>query len=364
MEVIDRARAYVEKMEGAQSGAGGHDRTFAVACVLVDGFALGEADAMRVLLEYNKRCDPPWSERELHHKVASAMRTAGQSGHLLKTYERRAMGAASAPSPASQPKKKPKRPEYDEAKLAAFVKSAPPVDEEDFRAASRVGLPREQGGEVAEAFLNCCYEGGERVLIFTSEMSQGQFLYEVGRGLFQLGKKPTEKAKPANVWPLGGANGVFFLAAPVTGSWEKLGAKLSRRSGASVTSWRWMVLESDDAPPELWLKFLSMVQLPIAAIYSSGGKSYHALIRVNARTKGEWDMIRDKLLYPLLCPLGGDGAAMSAVRLTRLPGMMRRGARGKDGEISFYSAPRLQRLIYLDPKANPLGPRVKGGIRG
>jgi hypothetical protein len=68
-----RAVAYVAKCEPAVSGQGGHDRTFAVACAVVQGFDLGAAAGFDVLWEhYNPRCVPPWSERELRHKVADA----------------------------------------------------------------------------------------------------------------------------------------------------------------------------------------------------------------------------------------------------------------------------------------------------
>jgi hypothetical protein len=60
-------------MPGAISGAGGHDATFAVACKLVE-FGLSPDDAWRLLLEYNQRCHPQWSERELRHKLEDAFR--------------------------------------------------------------------------------------------------------------------------------------------------------------------------------------------------------------------------------------------------------------------------------------------------
>lgn len=80
--VLDRARKYVDKMDAAVSGDGGHSKTFAVACVLVKGFELSSSDALDVLREYNQRCDPPWSERELQHKIDDATRAKGASGYL------------------------------------------------------------------------------------------------------------------------------------------------------------------------------------------------------------------------------------------------------------------------------------------
>ncbi len=71
---LSRARAYVEKMPPAISGAHGHDALWRVARVIVADFALGDDDAMHILREYSARCQPPWSEKELRHKLDQAKR--------------------------------------------------------------------------------------------------------------------------------------------------------------------------------------------------------------------------------------------------------------------------------------------------
>lgn len=70
--IVARARAYVAKMPPAIAGSRGHDATFAVARKLVADFGLAESDAWSLLLEFNTRCLPPWTEKELAHKLASA----------------------------------------------------------------------------------------------------------------------------------------------------------------------------------------------------------------------------------------------------------------------------------------------------
>lgn len=80
--VFERARKYVAKMPPAVSGQDGHGRTFHVACVLVLGFALPEASVMAIMNEYNATCSPPWSEKELLHKVRSAFKQPGERGYL------------------------------------------------------------------------------------------------------------------------------------------------------------------------------------------------------------------------------------------------------------------------------------------
>lgn len=85
MKPIDRARRYVAKMPPAISGQRGHDRTFHVACVLLHGFALRPDEAMHVLEDFSARCDPPWSEAELTHKLEDAAKTPPREpiGYLL-----------------------------------------------------------------------------------------------------------------------------------------------------------------------------------------------------------------------------------------------------------------------------------------
>lgn len=69
---VRRAVAYVDRMPDAVSGAGGHDTTWRVAIALVRGFELPGDVALEILAHYNTRCAPPWSARELAHKVRQA----------------------------------------------------------------------------------------------------------------------------------------------------------------------------------------------------------------------------------------------------------------------------------------------------
>jgi Bifunctional DNA primase/polymerase, N-terminal/AAA domain len=72
-DVLRRARAYLQKVASAVSGGGGHDQTWSAVLAVVRGFGLDEETAYALLAsEYNPRCDPPWSEKELRHKIKSA----------------------------------------------------------------------------------------------------------------------------------------------------------------------------------------------------------------------------------------------------------------------------------------------------
>jgi hypothetical protein len=70
---VERARRYIAQIDAAVSGQDGHKQTFKVAMVLVEGFGLDAESALALMREYNERCEPKWLEKELQHKVESAI---------------------------------------------------------------------------------------------------------------------------------------------------------------------------------------------------------------------------------------------------------------------------------------------------
>lgn len=76
---VQVASRWLDHQPGAVSGAGGHRQTFKVAIRLVGGFGLDEEAAFGVMSEWNEtKCDPPWSERELRHKIHDAHKAVQQ----------------------------------------------------------------------------------------------------------------------------------------------------------------------------------------------------------------------------------------------------------------------------------------------
>lgn len=63
MPLRERIGRYIDACPPAISGQNGHDQTFRVACILVQGFDLSPDDAYSFLSRYNERCEPPWNER-------------------------------------------------------------------------------------------------------------------------------------------------------------------------------------------------------------------------------------------------------------------------------------------------------------
>lgn len=72
-EIQRRAIAYLDAMPPAISGSGGHSQTFSAATALVHGFGIKPGEALAILTQhYNPRCSPPWSDKELQHKISQA----------------------------------------------------------------------------------------------------------------------------------------------------------------------------------------------------------------------------------------------------------------------------------------------------
>lgn len=82
---IPRASAYLARVPAAISGAGGHDATFKAAIALVQGFDMAPEQALPLLQEWNRGCQPPWSDADLRHKLVDAdkVKSTKPRGYLL-----------------------------------------------------------------------------------------------------------------------------------------------------------------------------------------------------------------------------------------------------------------------------------------
>ena len=100
---------------------------------------------------------------------------------------------------------------------------------------------------------------------------------------------------------------------------------------------------------ELWLRVLTKLDLPIVSVTTSGSKSAHALVRVNAKDRADY-LEKAAEIADLVVPLGADPAAMSAVRLTRVPGCVRK------------DTGKAQELIWFNPEAARATPSNSMGL--
>lgn len=352
--LIERAQKYVAAMPAGISGQGRHTATVEVANVLLNGFGLDEGDAWAILNEYNERCQPPSPERKLEYRFALAKRfdNANKTTHWLREgkedYGKKLQGAP--------------------ARTKAFQAAPKPVYDPELlqRTASKLGEKVDllylanrsmidPAGVTTEQFLQRVMGPGEKVLVFNLVNQHGD-CYSQGEALW-----------PDEAVPKTGRCGVWWLIQPVDGMYHPnpRTQTTSRRSEESVTRWPYMILESDDAPVLQWMAVLVQLPIKIVAIYSSGGRSVHALVRIDAATKLHWDALvkGDELSnheslalgMRVLILNGADRGVLSAVRLSRLPGCFREG-KIKDGKYERFSRPALQKLLYLnpEPEARPI----------
>ncbi len=120
------------------------------------------------------------------------------------------------------------------------------------------------------------------------------------------------RSKPSN-----DAAGAWVIINPLDGEGRK---------NINVTDFRYALVESDDMKLSQQLAMIRKMNLPCAAIVFSGGKSIHAVVKVDAETQKEY---RDRVtkLYEI-CNKNGfkvDTQNRNPARLTRLPGYTRNG---------------------------------------
>lgn len=352
--LIERAQKYVAVMPAGVSGQGRHTATVEVANVLLNGFGLDEGDAWAILNEFNERCQPPSPERKLQYRFELAKRFVndGKAQHWLRDgkedYGAKMQGAPARPK-AYQP---PPKPTYDPEVLQRTAAKLGEKVDLLYLANRSVHDPAQV---TAEQFLQRVTRPAEKVLVF-NEINQGGDCCTQGEAVW-----------PDEPVPKSGRGGVWWLIQPVDGQYHpnpRTGTT-SRRSEESVTRWPYMILESDDAPVMQWMAVLVQLPIKIVAIYSSGGRSVHALVRIDATTKMHWDalvkgdelMFEDSLALGLrvLILNGADRGVLSAVRLSRLPGCFREG-KTRDGRYERFTRPALQKLLYLnpEPEARPI----------
>lgn len=262
--------------------------------------------------------------------------------------------------PRQETPRRPEKPTFSRELAYKVAASCPRIMSEDvLRRISPVEIPDDRH-LWPELLLDTLYQPGERVLIFTNMRSQGQFLREIGRGNYRLAAHPGQRASSVSHLPAEGPEGVWFLCAPVVGAWQPNPNNLDqktkepkpgRRHSECCTAFRYAVIESDTISPTVWLNILAVLNDRIAAVYTSGSKSVHTLLHLgDCATTAEFNRHRQDLLRRLV-PVGADPAALTPVRLTRLPGCLR-----LNKTDPATGQPAVQKLLYLNPNPQPHTP--------
>lgn len=224
---------------------------------------------------------------------------------------------------------------FDPIALDQLAQKLPGFTEEDLTARS----PIRPEDCTSATFLRNLFKIGERVAVFTKMAAQPELLWESPVNPESLDIHELDEI--TNPDP---GFGVWFLANPVSGeplAVQRLASErnpegLTFRAEENLISFRYLVLESDNTRSDLWIRVIAQIPLPIASVVTSGGRSIHALVRIDASDAAEWKTIRARIA-PALVALGADLSAMTTVRLTRLPFCFRR------------EKNEMQRLLFLDP---------------
>lgn len=308
MTRVERAALYLSKIPPAVSGQGGHDATYHAACVLVQGFGLSEAEAESLMSEYSQRCDPPWSESEIRHKIQSAASAPCNRpiGYLLGKSVAYKFG--------------------DEEKPAAHVvKQAKKQDDTanavDYKLTGTVEMPKPiEGGTMT--FLRTLFKPDEGVRIVSSKLNEEQREVPENEGTTLerdkwLSKLEKAGGDPNKIWKPRDKTGIYVTVNPMKPGGSK---------DSDVLEFRHALIEFDGLPVEQQWELYKASDLPCAAVIASGGKSIHAWVRVDAKDKREYDE-RVKFLYAHFARYNPDQKNGNPSRLSRLPGCARLNSR-------------------------------------
>lgn len=243
-----------------------------------------------------------------------------------------------SPAPKSPPQSAIPEPNLD---LIERMASTFPADRQFLRAISPIDP---LSIESPEQFLDSIFLDREIAAIIYEYRARCDYLHMVTKGSFRVSSEFNDYAKEQVArLPRKSRGGAWFMSNPVNGKWVPNGIdpetkreRFSRRCEHNMTCARYLVLESDlpQITEEKWISIICQLDVHIQAIYTSGGKSIHALLRLDCPTKSEWDGFA-RVYKPILASLGADPKAVSAVRMTRLPNIYRRDKK------------RFQELLFL-----------------
>lgn len=364
VSVEERIRRYLLAMDAPRRDPAdpqdSHTVVFNAARALLHGFGLTPFEARPFFVDYLSRSDLPWSEGEINHKLRSvdAQQSKWPRGYLRKDNEWKPSAAMRRDLGIPTEEEVRKKINFELERLQRIA--APWRDRANLAFLANRSL-HDPAAVDAGAFLKLLYNPGERVLCFTNEYTQGDAVW------------------PDEPPPTEGRVGVWYLPQPVTGEYlpnpeGKPGPngeppKPSRRIGKCVTAWRYLVLESDEAPMRDWLGFIVQAPLRVEAIYTSGSRSIHVLVRIDGKTYDDWHAKKNAIMpFLLACiMMGGDKNTFgTGVRLSRLPGCLRHGkmvpqmilgkplldAQGRPVKRwEKYKTPGEQKLLYFRPGA-------------
>ena len=178
--------------------------------------------------------------------------------------------------------------------------------------------------EQISRYLETLFEAGDNVGYVTEcwQNNDGKYLPTAGCWDRTAGQLLAELKKYN-----GDFASVFGDTNPECGAWIRFNPLDGKGTkNENVTEYRYALVESDAIPVEQQNGSMHDLKLPIAALVYSGGKSLHAIVRVDAGSYEEYRK-RVEFLYSV-CDKNGlkvDRQNRNPSRLSRMPGVIRKG---------------------------------------
>lgn len=300
MDEIERAIRYIQSCEPAISGSGGQNQTFKLACHLFKTFGLDSGAVFDLIHQhYNPRCQPPWTDKELQHKVDDAARATGGGPGVP-------MGNLTRVSNNPVDKIEKKKPGS-----VTFV----------YQGGTTRPMPTEEEEDGTRRLLRAAFNSGEGVRIVHAHLKEdGTEAPSKGVTLSRdewLSKLDERGGDPNKLFSREGDPGIYIGINPLA---------VGKTKDADVTAFRHVLLEFDNLSlEEQWKLYLSS-EIPITAVIHSGGKSLHAWVRVDAKDRKEYDE-RVQSIYTYFEDHNPDTKNKNPGRLSRLPNCVRLGSR-------------------------------------
>ena len=309
-----------------------NDRAFWVAAQCRDlRLPLSQAEAM--ITSFAGRCNPPLGEREALNAVASAYRSAPREPPVKKgskPYHGPAVGSARRQYPAGAGDDVISWDgEIGPAELRAAAEAAGSASPDFLEE-----VPPPSGNAEADLreWLEALYQPDDLVNYVASSFKDEDGKFKpVGKGVTR--KRSDIEAGLAK-YAAKGYKGDELLRM-VLGDWHPeagVWARLNPLDGAGVFNVNvvrldHVLVEGDNQPIERQLAVIKSLGLPCSAIVHSGGKSVHAVVRVNAGTDKALYAERVTQLFKTLEDAGMrvDVKCRNSSRLSRMPGPTRAG---------------------------------------
>ena len=117
---------------------------------------------------------------------------------------------------------------------------------------------------------------------------------------------------------------------------NKPGTRMPLADDASVTDYRWLLVEGDEDSKEEQLGAIHAAGLPYASVVDSGNKSLHALVRLDADSHEDYKKQTNDIYHSVGKLIVVDEANGNPARYSRLPGCTR-SKTGRQSLIEVYS---------------------------